>query len=111
MILNPAIIALMSVSLLLSVYALYAAVMGIGIIRSWDIQRGSERQLILEKRTYLISTIFAYLLFLELSSLFFFIYTADRMHPLFAGAMCAAGSLNVNQYGYPTLFMKMGSNF
>ena len=32
----------------------------------------------------------------QLASLFLFIYTADHLHPLFVGAMCAAGTLYVN---------------
>jgi hypothetical protein len=46
----------------------------------------------------------------ELFSLFLFIFTADRIHTLFVGAMCAAGTLNVNAWGYPTVVLK-GANF
>ena len=106
MVLNPAIIALISGSFLISGFALYASVTGLTIIRWWDISSGSELQLALERKTYLVSTIVAYLLVFELLSLFLFIYTADYMHGLFVGAMCAAGSLNVNAYGYPTLTLK-----
>jgi hypothetical protein len=40
-------------------------------------------------------------------SLFLFIYTADDLHPLFTGAMCAAGTLAVNSFGYPALLLKI----
>jgi hypothetical protein len=40
-------------------------------------------------------------------SLFLFIFTADDLHPLFTGAMCAAGTLAVNSFGYPTLILKI----
>jgi hypothetical protein len=43
----------------------------------------------------------------EVVSLFLFIYTADDLAPLFVGAMCAAGTLNVNAWGYPTLVLKL----
>jgi hypothetical protein len=43
----------------------------------------------------------------EVVSLFLFIYTADDLAPLFVGAMCAAGTLNVNAWGYPTLLLKL----
>jgi len=107
LLLNPAIIALISGALLVSGFAVYASVMGFQIIRWWDIQSGSERQLMMERKTYLITTIFAYLLGLQLFSLFLFVYTADHIHGLFVGAMCAAGSLNVNDFGYPTLVLKV----
>ncbi len=47
------------------------------------------------------------LLAFELLSLFLFIYTADTLSSLFVGAMCAAGSLNVNGFGYPAVILKI----
>ena len=110
MILNPGIIALISASFLVSAFAAYAAFTGIRIIRYWDLSSGSPTQLDLERKTYLVSVIFAYVSAFQLLSLFMFVYTADHIHSLFVGAMCAAGSLNANGYGYPTLALK-GVNF
>ena len=107
MIINPAIIALVSASMLITAFALYALAAALRILRHWDIRSGSEGQLALERKTYLISTIFSYLLVFELFSLFLFIFTAEHLHDLFVGAMCAAGSLNVNNYGYVTLIFKI----
>lgn len=107
MILNPAIIALIISSLLITFYGAYASLFGLQIIRHWDIHSGNERQLTLERRTYLISTLMANLFGLSLFSTFLFIYTADHLHTLFVGAMCAAGTLNVNAYGYPLLVVKI----
>jgi hypothetical protein len=64
-------------------------------------------QLALERRTYLISTLLAYGFGAQLLSLFLFSFTADQLHPFFVGAMCAAGTLYVNTYGYPALILKM----
>jgi ABC-type lipoprotein export system ATPase subunit len=105
--LSPAIIALALCGGLIAGYAVYAAGVGWQIIQHWDLNRSDSRQLAMERRTYLVSTIFSYLLFIECFSLLFFIYTADHMHPLFVGAMCAAGTLNVNAFGYPTLWIKL----
>lgn len=107
MILHPAIIALILVSLLISGLVLYASFFGVRIIRRWDMQSGSEEQLALERSTYLISTILSYVLVFQIGSLFLYIYTADSLHRLFVGAMCAAGTLNVNPYGYPTFLLKI----
>jgi hypothetical protein len=104
---NPASLALVAGSFIITGYALYAAGVGLLIHRRWDLTSGSEAQLALERKTYLVSTLMAYLLIFELFSLFMFIYTADHNHRLFVGAMCAAGSLNVNAYGYPTLVLKI----
>ncbi len=107
MILHPGIMALILVSLLISGMVLYAAFFGIQIIRQWDMNSGSEYQLMLERRTYLISTLLSYVLVFQISSLFLYIYTADNLHGQFVGAMCAAGTLYVNPYGYPTFLLKI----
>jgi hypothetical protein len=107
MIFHPAIIALSIGSVLVSFLLIYSAYYGIHILKRWDIKSGSELQLILERKTYLISTIMNYAFGFQLASLFLFIFTADHLHSLFIGAMCAAGTLNVNEYGYPAVFMKV----
>lgn len=111
MILNPAVISLVSGSLLVTFFAVYASHIGLQIIGSWDMESGSEWQLTLERKTYLVSTIFSYLACFELFSLFLFVYTSDHIHTMFVGAMCAAGSLNVNGFGYPTLILKVAAFF
>ena len=59
MILHPAIIALLVASVLISSLVLYALWYGVRILYSWDLRSGSSRQLDLERRTYLISTVLA----------------------------------------------------
>jgi hypothetical protein len=107
MVFHPAIIALYSSSILISFMIAYSAFFGVQILRKWDIQSGSEAQLVLERRTYLISTLLTYLFGFQLISFFLYIFTADQLHSLFVGAMCAAGTLKVNEYGYPALILKM----
>ncbi len=109
MILYPAVLALLLICLITAGMVLYASFYGIRIIRRWDIKSGSEEQLALERRTYLISMILSYALAFETGSLFLYIYTADNLHSLFTGAMCAAGTLNVNRYGYPALLLKLAN--
>ena len=107
MMLHPGIIALLVSSGLISFLALYASAYGFLILRKWNIASGSTLQLDLERRTYLISTIVSYVFGFQLLSLFLFVYTADSLCPLFVGAMCAAGTLNVNSFGYPVLLLKI----
>ncbi|MDZ7698256.1 MAG: hypothetical protein U5R49_15490 [Deltaproteobacteria bacterium] len=106
MILNPGIIALLLVSFFVVVFAGYAAFTGFRIIQCWDLESGSSIQLNLERKTYLVSTIFGYVSAFQLLSLFLFAYTVDHIHTLFIGAMCAAGALNANGYGNPVLVLK-----
>lgn len=106
MIFQPAIIALLTGSILTGLMLLYSLHYGVKILRSWNIRSGSELQLSLERRTYLISTVMAYAFGFQLVSLFLFIYTADHLHAFFIGAMCAAGALHVNAWGYPAVLLK-----
>lgn len=104
---QPAILALFCSSLLTDLMVLIAGWYGLLILAKWDLGSGSELQLGLERRTYLISTILAYAFIAQLSSLLLFIYTADFLHGRFIGAMCAAGTLNLNTFGYPLLIIKI----
>jgi hypothetical protein len=104
---HPSVIALLSGSLLNTVLFAYAAVFAWKIMRSWDLASGSELQVSLERRTYLISAIIAICLVFQVISLFLFIHTTDSLCTLFPGAMCAAGTLNLNHFGYPVLLLKL----
>ena len=99
MIQHPAVMALMLSATMLTAMSLYALFYGLKIISKWDMGSGSELQLALERRTYLISTVLGYTLFFQVLSFFLLIYTADAIHNLFTGAMCAAGSLGANRFG------------
>ncbi len=107
MILHPAVLALFVSTALIGFMVLYSAAHAVQILRRWDLGSGSEEQLSLERKTYLLSTLLAYVFAFELLSLFLFIFTAEQLHTYFVGAMCAAGSLNVNPFGYPTLVVKL----
>ena len=107
MVFHPAIYALLVGSVLICTMLCYSSYHGLRILKSWNIASGSELQLNLERRTYLISTLVSYAFTFQLISLFLFIFTADHLHTLFVGAMCAAGSLNVNDFGYPTIVLKV----
>jgi hypothetical protein len=109
MITHPAVISLLLSSVLISGMMLYASFFGLQVLRGWDLTSGSERQLALERKTYLISTLLTYVLAFQTASIFLFIYTADSLHLRFVGAMCAAGVLHVNGYGYSAFLLKIVS--
>ncbi len=111
MLFSPAIMALILVSAVVSMMLLLASGFAMQLVRHWDIGSGSERQLVLERRTYLISTLVTWAFAAELVSLLLFVYNAEAMSGQFVGAMCATGVLNVNEWGWPTLFAKMAVFF
>lgn len=107
MLFQPAIIALLLASLVGTMMVVASMPFAVRVLRRWDTASGSERQLEMEKRTYLVSTLLVLVLVSELASLILFVFNADRMSALFVGAMCAVGTLNVNDFGFPTLYLKM----
>ncbi|MGD8912056.1 MAG: hypothetical protein PVI97_12220 [Candidatus Thiodiazotropha sp.] len=107
MLLNPAILALLLVSAVVLLMVIMAGLFAIRLLLHWDIDSGSERQLRLERRTYLISTMMSWIFAFELLSLLLFVYTAESLSGQFVGAMCATGVLNANAWGWPTLFLKI----
>jgi hypothetical protein len=106
MTLHPAVIALFCSSALITLMVLYASYFALRVLRRWDLRSGSELQLGLERRTYLVSTVLGYAFVFELVSLFLFVFTAEDLHAMFVGAMCAAGTLNATPLGYPALIAK-----
>ena len=111
MLLNPAILALLAVSAVVTFLMAMAAVFAVRVLQHWDIGSGSERQLRLERRTYLISTLVAFSFVAEIVSLLLFVYNPEAMHTHFVGAMCATGVLNANAWGWPALFLKIAAFF
>lgn len=106
MTLTPQTAALTLASALSSAMLAASAVFGLQVLRRWDLSSGSELQLKLERRTYLVATLLSYAFFFECVSLFFLVRVVDEMHPLFVGAMCAVGTLSASQFGYPALLIK-----
>jgi len=111
MIFQPAINALLLASVISAAMLAAAAPFAVQVIRHWDITSGSERQLQLERRTYLFSTLAVFVMATQLLALLLFIFNADKMSVMFVGAMCAVGTLNVNGYGFPALIAQMAVFF
>ena len=111
MLFQPAIIALLLASALGVLGLLASAPFALDVIRRWDIRSGSERQLQLERRTYLFSTLLTFVLALQLAAVLLFVFNAEKMSGMFVGAMCAVGTLNVNAFGFPALNAKIAVFF
>ncbi len=111
MLITPAIVALHGIALSVAGTVLLASGFAGRILRRWDINSGSELQLRLERRTYLISTLLGFSLGAELLSLLLFVQTAESLSSQFIGAMCATGVLNINHFGFPTLLLKIAVFF
>ncbi len=111
MILHPWILGLIiGHSVLLLVFSL-------GFVNAWQIFFGwnynstEEKQFLLEKKTYLISTAMNFAMFAQILMLFLFEIAADELANILPGAMCAVGTLSSNGYGFPLLYFKIVSSF
>jgi len=108
MILSPAVLVLVCCSLVVCALALLATGAGLAATAGWRPESGDARQLVRERRAFLAETTLAAVLAGQMVSLFLFVATAERLHPLLTGAMCAAGTLNASRFGYPTLALQVG---
>lgn len=111
MLFHSAIIALIIASFAATAMVAASIPFAIQVLRRWDLSSGSEAQLILERQTYLVSTMLKLVLFSEAAALILFVFNADRMATLFTGAMCAVGTLRLNAFGFPTLYLKIAVFF
>ena len=111
MIFQAPILALLLVSALAALVSLWSAAFGVQVLRHWDVASGAQSQIRLERATELVSTLFGFVLIAEIAALLLFVYNADRMAELFVGAMCAVGTLNVNAWGFPALYLKVAVFF
>jgi hypothetical protein len=105
-----------SLSLLLcSIIVLFlvagAARTGVRVLRYWNPASDSNLQISLENETWLASTLIEFALAVQGLSLVLFILAADSYSQVIAGAMCATGSLLANEFGLPTLSLKLAGFF
>lgn len=107
MLMAPAVLALNGASITASGLLLMAGGFAIQVLRHWDIHSGSQRQLDLERRTYLISLLVTFCLVASVVSLLLFVYNAEALSTQIVGAMCATGVLNAAPMGWPTLYLKI----
>jgi len=111
MIFQPAALALLLAASLNALMLAGAGMFALHLLRHWNPASGSERQIALERRTYLVSTLVGLSLFMSLPALALFVHNADAMAPFFTGAMCAVGSLKVNAWGMPALLTMLAGFF
>jgi hypothetical protein len=111
MLAHPPVLALVLASTLSAIMITIGAAFAARLLLQWSAFSGSETQIQLERTTYLVSTLVAFVALVEVASLAAFAFNADRMSALFVGAMCATGTLNASIYGFPTLFAKIAGFF
>ena len=109
--LNNYVIVYLFSETVLFLMALYAFFKDIVILKYWDFESFSARQLKLEKQSYLLSTIATFIFALKFILLIYFVYMIDSLSIIIPGAMCGAGVISANSYGMPLLFIKLTTIF
>ena len=111
MLLQPPVLALLLMSSLQLLIAVAVVPFSVSIVRHWNLDDASERQILLERRTRLVSTLVGFVMVLQILSLPVFVFTADRLAAQLSGAMCAVGTLNASVYGFPALAVQIAAFF
>jgi hypothetical protein len=79
----------------------------IRVLRFWDTEADTARQIQLENETWLSALLMEYGMVLQLLSLLLLVLAADSYSEILVGAMCATGAFLANGYGIPLLLMKI----
>lgn len=79
----------------------------IRILRFWDAEADTARQIQLENETWLSALLMEYGMALQLLSLLLLVLAADSYSEILIGAMCATGAFLANGYGVPLLLVKI----
>ena len=111
MLLNSWSIALIVCGLIVLFLMGIAARSAVRVLLYWNPVSDSNRQIRLENEIWLTSTLVEYALAIQIVSLIVFVLAADFYSQSIAGAMCATGSLLANDFGMPTLLVKIAGVF
>ena len=107
MILTPEVLTIYILDIIIGVFSIIAFIYSIKIVLSWDMDAVTPKQYMLQKITYLNSTIIKFILYIKIPLFIFFIFTLDKISLILPGAMCGAGVINATTYGVALLLLKI----
>lgn len=84
---------------------------GIRVLLFWDPARDDNKQIRLENEIWLSSTLVEYALGFQIITLILLVLAADSYGQVIVGAMCATGAFLANDYGTPSLLVKLAGVF
>lgn len=103
MLLSPLVLGLVACTAMTLSTTLGTLLVAFSIAVGWDHRDGGERQIARERRAVLVGTALRAVCACQILGLLLLVAVVDRLHPLITGAMCAAGVLAANPWGYPAL--------
>jgi hypothetical protein len=111
LLLQTPILVLLFSDILLLIMGFIALFGAVKVIKYWDFKSYSQEQYKLEKTTYLTTLIITITLIFSIALLPYFAFSIDSIHTIVPGAMCGAGVIGANEYGYPLLWVKIALIF
>ena len=97
--------------LVLLVVLSYALVQGLIILKQLKLSNTRELQDLLDKKSYLVTTLVNVSFVTKIVLIAFFIYSLNELSKIVPGAMCVTGVLDLNEYGTPLLLLKISILF
>lgn len=101
------VMSLLLTETLLYTLMLIAFFISLKILVRWDFERFTQEQYNMESKSYLLSTLISFVIVIKILLLPFFVYGLDALASIVHGAMCVAGVIEANEYGYPLLAQKI----
>lgn len=111
MLINIYSIALSMLSIVVLFFFLRSLAIGYRIVRYFNREEDSKLQIRLEDEGLLSSALIQFCCLVQIGGTLLFILAADDFSSVLAGAMCSTGSLLANEYGFPTLIVKLTGIF
>lgn len=107
MLLNPEVLTLLILNFIFAFFGLIAFTLSVKIFLQWDLNSTSKSQYLLEKQSFLASTIIKYIFMVKVPLFLFFVFTLDEISTVITGAMCGAGIVDATPYGMYLLVLKV----
>ncbi len=105
--LSPEVFVGLFLEFLLLVILSFTLLQSIFILKNYKYKATTELQYLVEKKSYLLSTIIFISFIVKIVLVGYFTYSLDELSLIVPGAMCAAGVLSSNVYGEPLLILKL----
>jgi hypothetical protein len=103
---NQVIIFLLSEATLF-VLLFVAFIVSVKIMLKWDFESFTPTQFVLEKQSYLVTTITLFVFIVKFLLVLYFVFSIDTLATIVPGAMCGAGVITANEYGSYLLILKL----
>ncbi len=105
--LSSNVIAILFVESILVLLAFIAFFWSIRIYKHWNFESLQNSQYLLEKKNYFTTTIIYFILLVKILLLPFFASVVNELSNIVPGAMCGAGVISANDFGFPIFFIKL----